>query len=165
MKLINRLITVVFLVTFISTAYAADKKAGSGPNPYRDCGIGAALFTDTAWAAVTSNVIWDLGLTALTSATSSPETCSGRNIQTAQFIIDNYGNLIEESAKGEGENLSAVLDIQGCGAAHRSTAVSQIRDNISIVINSDQYLDQELAGKASDLYLIVTSAALTSCSV
>jgi hypothetical protein len=38
---------------------------GSGPNPYSDCGIGAALFKDTEWAAVTSNVTWDLGTTEI----------------------------------------------------------------------------------------------------
>ena len=49
----------------------ADPKApGSGPNPYTDCGIGAALFPNTHWAAATSNVIFDLGITAITSATS-----------------------------------------------------------------------------------------------
>ncbi len=50
---------------------AANKAPGSGPNPFSDCGIGAALFKDTKWAAVSSNVIWDIGTTAVTSATAS----------------------------------------------------------------------------------------------
>ena len=37
-------------------------------NPYTDCGIGAALFPNTNWAAVTSNVIWDAGTTAVTDS-------------------------------------------------------------------------------------------------
>src|SRR5688572_5993856 len=49
-------------------APAASKAPGAGPNPFSDCGIGAALFPKTGWAAVTSNVIWDIGTTALTSA-------------------------------------------------------------------------------------------------
>ena len=97
--------------------YAEDsdehKVAGSGPNPYSDCGIGAALFTETKWAAVTSNVIWDLGITAITSATASPETCSGKKVETAQFIIDNYDNLAEETAKGQGTHLIAMLGLRG----------------------------------------------------
>ena len=50
------------VVTSTVTVAEANKTAGSGPNPYTDCGIGAALFSDTHWAAVTSNVIWDLVL-------------------------------------------------------------------------------------------------------
>ena len=49
-------------------------------NPYVDCGIGAALFPNTDWAAVTSNVIWDAGTTALISATASEDTCSGGDV-------------------------------------------------------------------------------------
>lgn len=114
-----KLVCVIFLAIVASTAVAADKRSGTGPNPFKDCGVGAALFTDTAWAAVTSNIIWDLGTTAVTSATASPETCSGKHIQTAKFVIDNYDSLIEETAKGQGENLTAVLDIQGCDMQNR----------------------------------------------
>ena len=70
----------------IAPVSMANDQAGSGPNPFTDCGIGAALFPDTHWAAVTSNVIWDVGTTALTSATASPETCSGAKVEAAMFI-------------------------------------------------------------------------------
>ncbi len=36
-------------------------------NLWVDCGIGAMIFDNTAWAAATSNIIWDLGITATTS--------------------------------------------------------------------------------------------------
>jgi hypothetical protein len=64
-------------------AATADKTPGTGPSPYTDCGIGAALFKETDWAAISSNVIWDLGSTALTSATMSPETCSKQKVKVA----------------------------------------------------------------------------------
>ena len=81
------------LTTMAPTAHAADAP-GSGPNPFSDCGIGAALFPETKWAAVTSNVIWDVGTTAVASATMSPQTCSGKQAKTAAFIYHTYDSLI-----------------------------------------------------------------------
>lgn len=160
-----KLVCVVFLAMVVSPAIAADNKAGSGANPFRDCGIGAALFSDTAWAAVTSNVIWDLGTTAVTSATSSPETCSGKKIETAQFIIDNYDSLIEETAKGQGEHLTAVLDIQGCDLNDRQAAIVNIRGNVANTVSSEGYTDQKMVVRATDYYNAIESAVSTSCSV
>lgn len=165
MRLVMKLVCVTFLAMVVSSIMAADKKAGSGPNPFRDCGIGAALFTDTAWAAVTSNVIWDLGTTAVTSATASPETCSGKHIQTAQFVIDNYDSLIEEAAKGQGEHLAAVLDIQGCDVGDRQAAISSIRGDVANTVNSEGYVDQKMVDKATDYYNAIESAVSTSCPV
>src|SRR5258708_18836019 len=88
----------------------ASKAPGSGPNPYTDCGIGAALFSDTKWAAVTSNVIWDLGTTAVISATASPQTCQGKKVAPARFIDATYPSLPEEPPPGHGEHLTPVLN-------------------------------------------------------
>ena len=76
-KLASAIFTVAMLAASPLSMAQADVKAkpGSGPNPFSDCGIGAALFPDTSWAAVTSNITWDIGTTALTSATMSPGTC------------------------------------------------------------------------------------------
>ena len=103
------------LISSVAIAFCAfDKTPGSGPNPFSDCGIGAALFKDTKWAAVTSNVIWDVGTTAVTSATASPETCTGANIIAAKFIIDNYDNIVEEIAEGSGDHLASMYGVLGC---------------------------------------------------
>ena len=67
----KKLLLALILITLpLGTAFA-EKKQGSGPNPYVECGIGAAIFPEVHWAAATSNVTWDLGSTALTSAISS----------------------------------------------------------------------------------------------
>ena len=83
-------------------------------NPYTDCGIGAALFPNTSWAAVTSNVIWDVGTTAVISATASDQTCSGEDVQTAQLIHDKYELLETDLILGEGDNLLALSNSIGC---------------------------------------------------
>ena len=102
-----------FGVCISGSALAQDKEAGSGPNPFTDCGIGAALFPNTGWAAVTSNVIWDVGTTAVISATASPETCSGSSAQAAKFINDTYDSVIEDTARGDGEYVATLLEIYG----------------------------------------------------
>lgn len=134
------------------------KAPGSGPNPFSDCGIGAALFSETKWAAVTSNVIWDIGTTGVTSATASPETCNGKRVETAQFIIDNYDNLVEETARGEGQHLTAMLEVRGCDMAAHTAIISAVRSEMAAVVSQPGYADHNLIDKASDLY---NSVAIT----
>lgn len=167
MKKINLCFALLFIAILSSASsvtFAGNGKPGSGPNPYRDCGIGAALFPETHWAAISSNVIWDIGTTAVTSATASPETCSGANIETAQFIIDNYDNLIEETAKGQGEYLTTVLDIKGCSAKMQDDAIVYIRSDMTLHVGSKYYSEQNQIEKASDYYDAVSSALSSSCS-
>jgi Protein of unknown function (DUF3015) len=141
------------------------KVPGSGPNPWADCGIGAALFTETKWAAVTSNVIWDLGTTALTSATASPQTCQGKKVVAALFIDRTYAELVEETASGQGERLTTVLNLFGCDSARHANAIQQIRGAMRRAVATPNYIDQSHFDNASNFYSIVEEAVNTSCSV
>ena len=147
------------------SAVAADTKApGSGPSPYADCGIGAALFNNTKWAAVTSNVIWDLGTTAVISATASPETCSGKKLAAAHFINATYATLAEQTAAGHGEQLTTILDIFGCGRDRQSQAVRMIRGAMSLEVANPQYIGQTHLEKAASFYQIVDTAVTSGCA-
>jgi hypothetical protein len=149
-----------------TAAFAADeKKTGSGPNPFADCGIGAALFPETKWAAVTSNVIWDIGITAITSATASPQTCSGKTVAAAVFISNAYDNLAEETATGKGEHVAAVLNILECNSAKHDAAARQIRTSMQAAVARPDYVDLSRVQKASNFYSIVDRAVSTSCSI
>lgn len=146
-------------------AFAEGSKApGSGPNPFSDCGIGAALFSDTKWAAVTSNVIWDVGTTAVTSATASPETCSGKQVAAAAFINNTYEELAEQTARGEGEHLSALMNIFECGATQQGRAISATREAMAEVVAQPHYATQDRTQKASRFYEVVNTAVGKSCS-
>jgi hypothetical protein len=157
---------IVWAAAVAGSAVAADasKVPGSGPSPYSDCGIGAALFSDTKWAAVTSNVIWDLGTTAVISATASPETCSGKKVAAARFIDTTYAALAEETAAGQGEHLTAVLDILGCKSEQRPAAVSMIRHDMGQVVARPQYVQQTHIEKAGDFYQVIDNAVTASCT-
>jgi predicted Zn-dependent protease len=166
MNIKHSLFSLVLASTALSlsaTSLAETKPVGSGPNPYVNCGIGAALFPTTHWAAVTSNIIWDLGTTAVTSATSSPETCNKRNVEVAQFILDTYDNLAEETAQGEGEHLSAMLEILDCQQGIRPSVVSAVRREMGQQIGVAGYSDQSQIEKAA-IYYDVVNAAAANCA-
>jgi len=138
--------------------------AGSGPNPFSDCGIGAALFSDVSWAAVSSNVIWDLGSTAVTSATASQETCSGNKLAAAVFINDTYETLVEETAKGQGEHLVTLMNILECKEANQKVIISDVRSSMGAFIGSPSYDLMTHVEKASSYYDVVNSAIANKCS-
>lgn len=152
-----------------TTASAQNKVQGSGPSPYVECGVGAAIFKDTAWAAVTSNIIWDLGTTAVTSATMSPETCNPKKKAVAQYIIDTYNNVVEETAIGEGEYLHTMLNIYGCDQSVHNAILSDVRTNFGAKVADESYSGLDSVGKAESYYLSLTEVVDTkysaSCAV
>lgn len=157
--------TIIFtFLTVLSLNTLSDEKAvGSGPNPFSDCGIGAALFPENRVAAILSNTFWDTGTTALTSATASPETCNPQAVAAAAFINETYENLIDETASGHGEHLSAMLEVFGCSSSEKSIAVNEIRNDLKDQMKSDSFSNKTRLENASSYYDIV-SAAASSCS-
>jgi hypothetical protein len=162
MKFGKIILLTVFTVLSLN-ALANEKAVGSGPNPFSDCGIGAALFPKTPLAAVLSNTIWDAGTTALTSATASPETCNAKAVAAAAFINETYENLLDETAAGHGEHLSAMLEVFGCSSSEKSNAVNEIRGELRDQIKSESFSENTRLENASNFYNIV-SAATSSCS-
>src|SRR5712692_9096400 len=124
-------------------------------NPWEDCGIGAMLFNETTWAAVISNVIWDLGTTAVTSNISSQETCSGKHAKVAQFIGVTYANLEEETIKGDGQHVHAMLNIMGCDASAHANIISAVRADFGNSVRNADYAEKTALVKAEDYYNLV----------
>lgn len=168
-KFLKTILITLTLSLGVSSLSHAKEAVGSGANPYVDCGIGAALFPETHWAAVTSNVTWDAGSTAITSATMSPETCSKRTVKAALFIRDTYPNVIEQTASGEGKHLTAMLEILGCSAESHSNIINATRAEVAAHIGSDEYFDMDRLDKSAGYYNIISRTISTqyssSCSV
>lgn len=139
-------------------------EAGSGPNPFSDCGIGAALFKNDA-AAVISNVIWDVGTTAVTSATASPETCEGSSVAAAEFIHETYATLEIETVQGQGAHVAAVFDILECDADEHQALGQAVKADFAHLVKSETYLTKTDVQKSEDLYNIMQSHAKASCGV
>tara|TARA_R100001039_G_scaffold22905_1_gene14209 strand:+ start:1285 stop:1785 length:501 start_codon:yes stop_codon:yes gene_type:complete len=132
-------------------------------NPWQHCGIGAAIFDDNTTAAAISNVIWDSGTTAVTSATLSPDTCSSKEVKVAQFIDTTYDQLALETAMGEGEHLAAALGLMNCGTNAQQGVVSQLRTDLQASTAVAGYAEQAHADKAFEFYSSLTQAA-ADCS-
>ena len=131
-------------------------------NPWIECGIGAMLFPKHRVGAVISNVIWDLGSTATTSAMSSPGTCEGRSAQAAMFINETYASLEEETVKGSGDHINAMLSILNCDLNKQDEIVSNIRADFSNqLINASSSQTK----KAEAYYNLVTSHTSSTCTI
>lgn len=152
MKKINKIAILATLAFSVGATNAMAGEAGSGPSPYIDCGIGGALFPDTHWAAISSNVIWDVGTTAVTSATASPETCNGKSVEVAEFINRTYDSLLEDTAKGEGEYVTAVFDIYGCNSVSQSAMIGDLRGMVAVEISTPSYNDKTQLEKSELFY-------------
>ena len=120
------------LTTVATTSSAAESNNTKKLNPWTQCGIGAMIFKETPVAAVISNIIWDLGTTAVTSNMSSKETCEGAGAKTAMFIQATMPQLEKEIAVGEGEYISAMLELRGCKAEEHAPMIKAIRQDYAV---------------------------------
>ena len=99
-------------------------------NPWKHCGIGAMIFDDNGTAAAISNIIWDLGTTAVSSKISSDGSCEGKEVKTAQFIQDNYTQVIEETSQGSGLHLTAMLNMLDVEENQQPLIIKAIRSEM-----------------------------------
>ncbi len=141
---------VLVIIAFSSVAVFA--------NPWVECGIGGAVATlfpsksAKTVVAVVSNIIWDLGTTATSSAVSSPDLCANKSTAAAKLINDTYETLVAETANGNGQNLSALLDIVEVKAENRTAFIEELRGELHKNLISTEYLNKTKIEKAQSYY-------------
>ncbi|GGF77356.1 DUF3015 family protein [Alteromonas lipolytica] len=113
-------------------------------NPWKHCGIGAIIFDDNGTAAAISNIIWDLGTTAVSSKVSSADSCSGKLVTAAVFIQDNFKKVMEETSQGEGEHLVAMMDILQVEQAQRSQVIAAVRADMAKAVAANAETSPEI---------------------
>ncbi|MGR5455271.1 DUF3015 family protein [Vibrio alfacsensis] len=123
----------VLATTLLATNVMAEEKL----NPWKHCGIGAAIFDDNGTAAAISNIIWDFGTTAVTSQASSEDSCAGAPVKAAMFIQDNFDKVLEETSQGSGEHLNAMLSILDVEAGLQASSIEQIRAEVGTQVASN----------------------------
>ena len=157
MKMHNKIATAVFMLLTITstTVTAADSANKKVLNPWTDCGIGGMIFTNTGWAAAISNIIWDLGTTAVTSNISSQNTCGSNNAKVAMFIGTTYANIEEETVKGGGQHVNTMLNILRCDPASHDNIIGAVRTQFSQSLLHDDYAQKTSLVKAEEYYNIV----------
>lgn len=146
------------LLTLAVFAMPMTAKAES-PNPYTDCGIGAAIFQDEDLrvAAAVSNVIWDLGTTAITSAVSSPGTCTKNQAKTAALILETLPELEKDVAMGEGQYVVALAETMGCSSSEG--VAKSMRSGYADIVANEAYGSQTSVERASAMYNVARDAA------
>jgi hypothetical protein len=151
MKLKLSISCLVLALTMPTLSFAAGKGDGH-LNPWTECGIGAMIFEDTAWAAAISNVIWDLGTKATSTTSSSPGVCSGDTVKVAAFINETYNNVAEETARGSGDHVVTALNILGCDSAAHNDIATSLRSDFSVMVQNPTYASQSNSQKAEAYY-------------
>ena len=154
----KNLMLIFFAMTLIPSISFAAK------NIWRDCGIGALIFTETKWAAVTSNIIWDLGITGSSSTSSSQDQCAGKGASTANFIYENYAILEEETAIGEGPHLVTMLNILGCKSFEHNQIIGNIRSSFSNDLKQSGHSSKSKLQKAKVYYDNVIRTSSKQCA-
>ena len=129
--------------TLIAALFAGNAMAQDDINPWKHCGIGAMIFDDNGTAAAISNVIWDLGTTAISTKISSAESCNGKRATAALFIQNNFNQIVEETSQGAGEHLSAMLEILEVEAQQQDAVINNVRTNVANAMASENALNAE----------------------
>jgi len=146
MKKVKLSIVALAMTTiFVPQLQAGDRSFG---DIYKECGLGAMIFNDTPIAAAVSNIIWDLGTTAVSSNISSEENCKGGEAKVAAFISKSYDDLELEIASGEGKYVDTL-------ATMTDKKVSVIREEFAELVASNEYSTLSKTKKVEKLYNIV----------
>ena len=144
-------------------------EVASARNVWRECGIGGMLFRETGWAAITSNITWDLGTTATTSNVSSEDTCEGKAVSSARLINESYAQLEEETAVGAGPHLNTVVGIFGCDSQGQAEIVQALRADLQKRVSNPGYATESKLQKAESYHNVlmkeVSSRQSRKCQV
>ena len=139
------IVAIAMTTVFAPQAQAGDRSFG---DIYKECGLGAMIFDDTPVAAAVSNIIWDLGTTAVSSNLSSEDSCKGGKAKVAAFISKSYDDLELEIASGEGKYVDTL-------ATMTDKDISEIRAEFAELVASNEYASLDKAKKVEKLYNIV----------
>jgi hypothetical protein len=154
MKKMLQTVAVVALCASTVTSVHAEKKL----NPWQECGIGAMIFPDHGIASAISNIIWDLGTTAVTSASASEDSCAGSRAVAAQFINETYNALEEEIVTGNGKHFTAMASLMACDANQSASIRNQLAENMA----SETFATQSKVVKAESLFNIADASCAKS---
>ena len=124
---------------------------------YTECGIGAMLFQHKKWAglAAISNIIWDWGTTASSSALTTPDSCmGGKEEQMAAFIYHSFDSLEHDLAKGYGDHLDTLMVLAGKNQTDVKF-VESVRQDLASLVAEPTYTTKTRYQKAEALFNIV----------
>ena len=143
---------------------AASVQAREFADIYTDCGIGAIIAPNNDAVAAVTNVTFDLGTTAISSNSSSPDTCQGGKGSAAAFIYDAYPSIEKDLAVGHGEHLSALLTIMQCEASVQDSIALNLRQDFSTFVSAATYSENSRYENAEAMYNLLIKQVDTTYS-
>ncbi len=132
---------------------------------YTECGLGAMIAPNNEAVAAVTNVTWDLGTTAISSNSSSPDSCQGGSSSAAAFIYDAYPSLEKDLAAGQGEHLTALLTIAQCDASAQTDIGLALRKDFGELVSDDGYSQQSRYENAEGLYNALMNRVAGVCAI
>jgi len=150
----------LFISTVAALSIAVSSQASKDfAEIYTECGLGG-IFGNvienkdaSKVVAIVTNVTWDLGTTASTSAYSSEDTCSNKKVHVANFINQSYERLEKDLAQGDGEYLNSLAEL----ILENSDTVAykaDLREKFAAIVASDDYNNLSRYEKVEKLYSI-----------
>ncbi|MEL6640824.1 MAG: DUF3015 family protein [Pseudomonadota bacterium] len=143
----------IMMCTAVAVASSVSMASAQDVNPWQECGIGAMVFPDNGTASAISNVVWDLGTTAVSSAMSSPDQCQGSTVQVAAFVRLGYDHISRETVVGDGEYLQTLMDGINCDPAVQPALLADVRDGFAVQLQDAEYAAKDDSGKAEAYFL------------
>lgn len=166
MKKVSNALSVATLILLV---FSQPSMARDFADIYTQCGLGAMIAPKSDAVAAVTNVTWDSGTTAISSNISSPDSCQGGKPKTAAFILDSYGQIEKDLARGSGSHLDALLTLSGCRTEARTAISAALRSDFSKVVAKPGYSRQSRFEQAGSLYNLLHTrigASFTgSCSI
>lgn len=153
----NTMLVAAVAALMTTSASAEDKDFGQ---IYSECGLGGIFGSavndreTSKIVAVITNVTWDLGTTASTSAYSSESTCANKKVRVANFINQSYEKLEKELAQGEGTYLDALTNLVFEEKAANAEYIAALRAKFATVVAEDGYSKLSRYEKVEKLYSI-----------
>jgi len=138
-----------------AVSFVMPMTAKADTNPWKDCGIGAMIFPGTPVGAVISNIIWDLGTTAVISAGLSKNTCEGKGGKLAMFVGTTYANLEEETVQGDGQHVRAMLKLASCQSGAHDEILRSVRADYAQALREPAYQQKDAMARAEGYFNLV----------
>lgn len=133
-------------------------------NPWKQCGIGGLIFDEDPILAAVSNIIWDLGTTAISSKITTPDVCNESKVDTAKLIGNSLPELEKNLAGESGDYISALVQTTGC-EEHSVVFKSNLKSEYTKTLNNSGYASMSSEEKALNMYQAVKTASETAqCS-
>ncbi|MBU1044702.1 MAG: DUF3015 domain-containing protein [Candidatus Omnitrophica bacterium] len=151
----------VIIVLCAFAVFVQPVMARSFAEIYTECGLGAMLFPNKKHAAlaVTTNIVWDWGTTAISSQLSSPDSCLGGKDMVATFIYHSYDSIEQELASGSGEYLDELVELVGDKSTDKQEFVSALRKDFTELVAVSIYTNRTRYEKAEALYNLIYKQA------